>query len=468
LRVLTDVQPTPEQLPLLNYRPGFVLIRGSAGSGKTTTAVLRLQAVTGVWRRERERGENQQPIRALVLTYNRTLRGYIEQLVQAKLKLDGIDLTLSTFGRWSFETLDRPEIVGDRVQERKLLALGRSLGYEERFLLDEVAYILGRFRPGQLGGYTDPDASTYDRRGRGAPRLKQRKRKEIVSEVVQPFLAWKEEEGLLDWSDIAVRMSEREVDVPYDIVLVDEAQDFSANQVRGVVRHLAPTHSTAFVLDAVQQIYPHGFTWAEAGVEISPDNSFRLQDNHRNTKQIAAFAEPLVKGLPLNDDGTLPDLDSCVREGELPVVVKGLFRDQMAWVVDRLKGLPEDESAILLHAKGGGYFKFAKDCLREAGIPFVEMTRREDWPQGEEQVGLSTLHSVKGLEFDHVIVLGLNGGELMPHGEEEDDAQLSTYRRLVAMGLARARRTAAITYKPEEASKVIEFLAAGTYGTIEV
>jgi superfamily I DNA/RNA helicase len=468
VRVLTDVQPTPEQLPLLNYRPGFVLIRGAAGSGKTTTAVLRLQAVTGVWRRERAREENATPIRVLVLTFNRTLRGYIAQLVQNKLSAEELDLTLNTFGGWGKDTLDRPDIMNERKRERWLWENGSSLGFEKQFLLDEVAYVLGRFAPEQLADYTDSKAPTFERRGRGAtPRVSRAMRKRILSEVVHPFLEWKGEEGFLDWSDIAIQMSKREVTDPYDIVLVDEAQDFSANQVRGVVRHLAKVHSTAFVLDAVQQIYPHGFTWTEAGVDIAPDNSFRLGDNHRNTKQIAAFAAPLIRGLPLDDDGTLPDLASCKREGEIPTVVRGLFRDQMTWIVERMGAIPKDESAVLLHAKGGGYFDYAKARLREAGIPFVEMTRRSEWPQGDEQVGLSTLHSAKGLEFDHVIIMGLNGGELMPHGDEADDGQLANHRRLVAMGIARGRKSASITFKPEEASKVIEFLDSGTYETVD-
>ena len=44
MRTLQNVTPTPEQLPILtDDRPGFRLIRGAAGSGKTTAALLRLR-----------------------------------------------------------------------------------------------------------------------------------------------------------------------------------------------------------------------------------------------------------------------------------------------------------------------------------------------------------------------------------------------------------------------------------------
>lgn len=470
MRVLRDVKPTREQLPILNYRPGFVLIRGSAGSGKTTTAVLRLRVVTGVWTRERRRLGDDSPIRVLVLTFNRTLRGYVEELVLHYVGDAPFDLTLSTFARWGLDTVRDFPLVNTHAADLKIGQLGAGLGYPVEFLADEVSYVLGRFLPERLDDYADPTArTTYDRTGRGvAPRVERAQRHRILDEVIRPYIGWKAEQGVSDWSDLAVAMALRQPTERYDIVLVDEAQDFSANQVRGVVQHLASPHSTAFVLDAVQRIYPHGFgSWTEVGVDIPPGNSFRLRENHRNTKQVAAFARPLVAGLPVDDDGTLPDLESCVREGPIPVVVRGLFRDQMDWLVRYIADLPEGESVALLHAMGGHYFDFARMRLREAELPFVEMQGRPEWPQGPEQVGLSTLHSAKGLEFDHVVILGLNA-DLMPHGPDEDDVQLEKHRRLVAMALARARKSAALTYKPAEASRMIDFLDASTYEAIDV
>lgn len=468
MRVLTDVKPTSEQLTILtDYRPGFVLIRGAAGSGKTTTAVLRLRFVTGVWRRERKRGQSSDPVNALVLTYNRTLRGYVEALVEQQIGTGDIDLTLSTFGKWAWERLGRPSMLSQARRASKVWELASGLGYGRDFIVDEVDYILGRYQPAKLDNYANPRVrDTYERRGRGAsPRVDRGQRERILEEVIRPYQQWKLENGELDWSDLAVRMTEADPEKRYDIALIDEAQDFSANEVRAIKAHLARTHSTTFVLDAVQQIYPRGFTWREAGIDIV--HSYRLKTNHRNTKQIAAFARPLVADLPVDDDGTLPDFDSTEAEGPLPLVVRGEFSKQMDWVIEILTQLPADESAALLHPRGGSWFAYTRQRLDGNGIAYVNITRQSEWPRGAEQVGLSTLHSAKGLEFDHVIVLGLNA-ELMPHGAEESDTQLATHRRLVAMAIGRARLTAAVTYKPSEASKVVEYLDPDTFEAVDL
>jgi superfamily I DNA/RNA helicase len=469
MRVLRLTTPTAEQLPVLNYRPGFVVIRGSVGSGKTSTAVFRLRVVTGVWTRQRERTGDTTPVRALVLTFNRALRGYIEELVRYELADEPVDLTLSTFARWAVSLLGPAKIVNDQTRAIKLWGLGQGLGYPEQFLLDEVAYVLGRYLPENLGQYIDPTASTYERTGRGStPRVERPMRVRILDEVIRPYTAWKEENGWVDWGDLGVAMVRRVPTDRYDIVLVDEAQDFSGNQVRGLVNHLSEEHSTAFVLDAVQRIYPHGFeSWAEVGVVIPPENSFRLEENHRNTREIAAFARPLVAGLPVDPDGTLPDLNTCTRHGPLPKVVRGRFADQATWLLEYIASLPEEQSVALLHPKGGGYFDYIRGRLTEAGIPYAEMQAQAEWPQGQERVGLSTLASAKGLEFDHVVVLGLNG-ELVPNGLEEDDIQLEQLRRRVAVAITRARETATLTYKPEDPPQLADYLDPATFDTVDL
>jgi superfamily I DNA/RNA helicase len=467
VRVLSKVRPTDEQLPILqDYRPGFVLIRGAAGSGKTTTAVLRLRHVTGIWANERERAESNLPVRVLVLTYNRTLRGYVEELVKSQIEVANFELALSTFGHWAMDTFDHPPIA---ESQKALWELGSGLGYQRRFLVEEVEYVLGRYMPDDLRQYYEnPTHPHYKRSGRGAaPRVDQAARRRLVDEVIHPYQESQRGQGC-SWSDLAVMMATREPtpDELWDIVIVDEAQDFSANQIRAIKRHLAPIHSATFVLDAIQRVYPRGFSsWTEVDVELI--HSYQLKKNHRNTRQIAAFAAPLVASLPPEDDGTLPDFASCEQQGPKPTLVCGRFTAQMDWVVSQIEAFPETESVALLHAQGGGWFDYVKARLEAAHIAYVDLQRKREWPKGREEVGLCTLHSAKGLEFDHVLILGLASTQL-PHGPDDDDTQFANHRRLVAMGAGRARKTLALTYKPGEESQIIALLDPETFDVVEV
>jgi superfamily I DNA/RNA helicase len=470
MRVLTDITPNKQQrLIISDYRPGYTLIRGAAGSGKTTTAVLRLRQVAGVWRRQRIRDGSDEPVRVLVLTYNRTLRGYIEELVDEQVRdLTGIDLTLDTFGRWAWNLVGRPEVLADAQRESVIWRFGASLGLPRDFLIDEVEYVLGRYAPNALELYATPDQSTYRRRGRGqTPQMQQPLRKRLLDGVIAPYQAWKTEHRAIDWNDLALELREEPTRSPYDVVIVDEAQDFSANQLRAMDRQLNDPHSTTFVLDALQQIYPRGFTWQEIGLEIPTRNMFRLEHNFRNTREVAAFARPLLNGMEVPDDGTLPDFESTVRTGPRPQVIEGRFSRQLDYIIARLSDLPAGDSVALLHPKGGGWFDYTRQRLNQAGLSYVELARRSEWPEGDENLALSTLHSAKGLEFDHVVLLGLNT-ELMPHGAESNDSQLDNHRRLVAMAIGRARKTVMLSFRPDVASSVIDFLDADTFERVNL
>jgi superfamily I DNA/RNA helicase len=459
MRILPAVEATPEQLTILaDNRAGTVLIRGAAGSGKTTTALMRLRQLCAAWQLRRTRLGLTAPVRVLVLTYNRTLEGYIEALAALQIQeTDNLQLNVTTFGKFSSNLLGYPDILDSADANSKIATFGAGLGLDRAYLCEEVDYLLGRFAPDDLESYV-----TARRDGRGiAPRVDASLRRRLLDEVVAPYVQFKADRELMDWNDVAVRAGQVDA-APWDVVVVDETQDFSANQIRTIRQHLAVDHSLTFVMDAAQRIYPRAFTWREVG--ITPGATKTLAKNYRNTRQIAAFARPLVEGLTIGDDGALPNLDATAADGPLPLVVTGTYAAQVRYMLEHVVAQANlaEESVAFLQPRGGGWFTFLKGVLNEQGIPWVELTRSSVWPGGDETVALSTLHSAKGLEFDHVIIPGLNQ-EVTPHGIEAGDGQLDDLRRLVAMGIGRARKSVTIGYKASEASSLVKYLAPGTF-----
>ena len=463
MRVLQNVRPTPEQLPILtDSSPGFRLIRGSAGSGKTTAALMRLRQLCSARLVRKRRLGMTNPIRVLVLTFNRTLRGYVEHLAMEQVaSSEEISLEVETFSRWAMGLCDGSRDVVDNDERLRQLLITAGISRDLDYFVDEVQYILGRWRPSDLNDYL-----TAERFGRGrAPAVPRSVRASLLTDVIAPYKKQTAALGMVDWNDIAVEAT-ASASLQYDIVVVDEAQDLSANQIRAIVTHLAQDHTTTFIIDAVQRIYPQAFRWREVGVAIRPTQVFVLRRNHRNTVAIARLAASLVRDLPADEDGVIPDPMASAREGPRPQILAGKYSAQLAYMLDSIESeLQSGETAAILHPRS--WFNYATQELTQRAIPFCVLTRSRDWPTGPEQVALSTFHSAKGLEFDHVLIPGLNQ-EVTPHGDNEADGSLDALRRLVAMGVGRARKTVALGYKPGDKSTVIDFIDPATYDLVAV
>ena len=466
MRSLQRVRPTPEQLSILSQvAPGAMVIRGAAGSGKTTTAILRLRSLLGFFANRRMREEDPEPVRALVLTFNRTLRGYIQDLVSAQVETpEDLELEVSTFAKWAMERLGHPSMVSDDDRAAAIRRFGESIPLDPAFLVDETEYLLGRFPPNDLDRYV-----TARRLGRGPiPRVEQSVRRAILNDVARPYRSWKRTNGLADWNDLAVRLAQTQAGDPYDIIIADECQDFSANEIRAVSNHLKESHSLTLIIDSVQRIYARGFTWSEVGLPVRPENSRLLAVNYRNTVQIARFAAALVAGVPLDEDGTLPDFTRTTRSGSLPVVLSGRFSSQMSWAVNYIRTEVQlaSESVAFLHPLGGGWFDYVRRSLAAAGLEYVELSQRAEWPAGDENIGLATLYSAKGLEFDHVFILGLNEETMRClEGDEDREAKL---RRLLAVGIGRAKKFVCLGYSPSDPARILRHLDATTYEALSV
>jgi hypothetical protein len=133
----------------------------------------------------RSRLELPDPVRVLVVTYNRTLRGYVAELASQQVgNQPNLDLKVSTFSRWARSMLPNVRLVPDGARRSAFQSHSTALPGPDEFLWDEVDYLLGRFPPANLDDYV-----TCERMGRGtAPRVDRQMRRRILDEIVAPYL----------------------------------------------------------------------------------------------------------------------------------------------------------------------------------------------------------------------------------------------------------------------------------------
>ncbi len=80
-----------------------------------------------------------------------------------------------------------------------------------------------------------------------------------------------------------------------------------------------------------------------------------------------------------------------------------------------------------------------------AKLTLLGMLERDTDEAAGDEVALLTLHAAKGLEFPHVFLVGLEEG-LLPHHQSIAAGQIEEERRLLYVGMTRARRTLTFSY----------------------
>lgn len=478
-----------EQKRIIQLKPsGHTMVKGVAGSGKTTVAVHRIPFLLNHYCF----AENDS---ILMVTYNKLLINYIkyiyEKIDEEEKEYNTSFLAVSGKDRLDIETIDgimykyfcnyrkenksKLKVIDNNREKYSILAAcisEMSKVYENislldqryaSFLLDEIDWIKS-CRYMELEEYQDADriGRTNKQSSDGPQKLmKNSTTRKAIFELMELYNRRLGEKGYIDFKDmayIAYNQAKKKINKKYTHIIIDESQDLTRVQLEFLKLLLLEKEysSIMFVCDTAQSIYPHswlvkGRSFTSIGFDMT-GKSNSLSKNYRTTTQIAEAAYSLIendKNIIEDENFVQPSLID--RQGSYPVC--RYFRneaDEANFVVNEIKNNLINKYRkrdIAVVAKNRNLLKYIKEKMDDAGIE-NEIINKAEGNFEEDNVRLLTMHSIKGLEFKVVFIIGMNKG-IIPYvtyqGLDEASLQESVDRKLLYVGMTRANELLYIT-----------------------
>ena len=498
----------PSQRRLVERRwNGPVRVLGGAGTGKTVVAMHRARRLarnllapraapgasdapgaaeiqdapdTPAAPEARSPGSAPEPAgRILFTTFTRNLAADIEHNLRAICTPEEMErIEVTNLDRWVVRFLRRRRyrfrIVYDRGRDageawqRALDLKPPDLDFPDAFYDDEWEQVV------QANGVTTRDEYLrVPRTGRGI-RLGRAARARVWP-VFEEYRVQLAERGLKEVDDacrdaaaLIAAERERERDrerdqgqsrsqgaLDYASVIVDEAQDMGAQSWR-LIRAIVPEGPDDLFItgDGHQRIYGRNrVVLGRCGIDVR-GRARKLRLNYRTTEQTRRWAARLLAGRAIDDlDGGADDGRDVrsLTEGPAPILEHFASREeQIRYISGYLEGLRdggEPLRGVCIVARTRRERDAVAAELAEAGLKSVTLEAGAIDDGEAEDVRLATMHRVKGLEFDRVVIAGMNDGlvplpaTLEARGDAAERESAETEERaLVHVAATRAKR----------------------------
>ncbi len=408
----------PEQFELVSRTDsGPVVIRGGAGSGKTTVLLHRIAWLT-----------HANPTRfagakMLVVVWGKALRDYVGKVLPG---LGVEDVRVVTWTSWSRQLVERcftslpghtgpatpdvvsrfkmhpglPSLLAAEVAGRKAPATGEQAVQDWMHVISDRAHA-------QRLGFSEREVEEIALWSRRQLDLLARKREEREKDV-HPWLDEEDDAILLRaWQLRVGPLRGKSGQLVYSHVAVDEVQDFCAMEIAVLVGATDAKRCITLAGDTQQHIVSEGGSqnWGglldAIGVESTSLSSLRV--SYRSTRTITAFARALL-GDQAEDDA--PPL--AMRDGA-PVEVFD-FPDLGAcvdFVAQALRALVRAEplASVAVITPDAEMARATWEGLERAEVPSLRLVEDQEFAFAPG-VDVVDVEQVKGLEFDYVVVVG--------------------------------------------------------------
>ena len=380
--VFDDAQEAVRRLP------APVVLVGSAGSGKTAVTLVKLREARG---------------RVLYVTQS----AYLAQSARALYDAHGYDNPAQEAEFLSFreflETLQVPK--------------GRELSFDAfrgwfdrhrdavRALGDVDAHALFEEFRGVIGAQPTGPLSLHDYLALGTRQsLLTTAAREAAHTLFGRYRQWLSEAGLFDLNLVAHDWRPLAKAV-YDFIVIDEVQDLTGAQLALVLACLNAPGQFLLCGDSNQIVHPNFFSWAAvksmfwkglAGEAAQRQQLQMLQANFRNTLAVTQLANTLLK-------------IKQARFGSIDRESNFLVHSTSSELGD----------VTLIQAKDAA-LRQLDAATRASARHAVIVLRDEDKPAARAQFHtplVFSVHEAKGLEYPHVLLLGIVSGQRSAYAE---------------------------------------------------
>ncbi|MBW2541424.1 MAG: ATP-binding domain-containing protein [Deltaproteobacteria bacterium] len=437
----------PEQFELIT-RPstGYLAIRGTAGSGKTTVALHRIAYLAF-------NDPEVDSAKTLVTVFSPALRNYVGHVLPS-LGLSNVEI--STLHSWLIEQRQRhfPQLPRRTREDTPALVQRLKLHpVMEIALIEQVRRIRGPKSGNQAlddwASALTAETLLIDTCAKHAPGT-------FSSEEIRRFVEWNrrrneelfarlegdsESHPELDPEDDALLLRAWQLRVGplrlgrgrplrYRHIAIDEVQDFSPLEVHILLGCLDRNQSITLAGDTQQHVIEHsGFTsWSEflQGLGLPGTAVETLRVSYRSTQQILGFALTLLGDLLEDDEPPV-----ATRSG--PPVELFRFTDRgacVAFLGDALQKLSNREplASVAILTPSATTSALYYEGLAKNDLLAVRRVENQDFSFAPG-IEVTEVEQVKGLEFDYVILVDV---------DDVNYPDAATSRRLLHVGATRA------------------------------
>ena len=405
----------PSQRQMANgVKNGPVRVLGGAGTGKTVVAMHRAK-----WLAD---NVTQNGRKVLFTTFTKNLAMDIKENLRSicsKEQMKKIEVV--NLDQWVSQFLTKKNydytIAYDTTQEwnRALDIAPSDLGLPDSFYKEEWSRVI---QPQSI--VTVDQYKSASRAGRGT-RINRIQRVKIwaIFEEYRTLLTRDRKKEVDDaYRDAADLLRQDNTQGMYASVVVDEAQDMGT-QAFNLIRQIVPEDKNDIFIvgDGHQRIYGRNkVVLSQCGINIK-GRARKLKINYRTTDEIRRWAVNLLEGFPVDDlDGGLDDQKGykSLVHGERPQAETfSSISEQADFIVNLVKQHLENGvslSNVCIVARVRQELDFIETALTHANIGCYRLAKLGSDAAHQGDVRLATIHRVKGLEFDEMILASLNEG----------------------------------------------------------